>query len=333
VPHHPLVSVCIPTWNRAAILTDAIVSALNQEGVDLEVVVGDNASDDDTVAVVEKLAAADNRVRLNRNDANYGCYPNCAELLRVALGTHIKFLMSDDVLRPGALARMVPQLDDPKVKLVSSGLNFVDPNLQPVEQPWWTAPPVPTDARIPGVMFGDHCLVNAKNFAHCPSNVMFRRSDVVPEDFARFNGVFWFYSGDFATWLSLMARGDVVYLVDPAADLRLHPGQGSVYQGNGPLAHIEWLYLVAMSKGFGFLIDSEARRVALLQAMRNLIATVDLSSGDAWGPESLKALAFGLRLLAATARNNHIEELSDPADGQFSDLFRNFALYRELISS
>ena len=52
----PLVSVCVPTRNRARLLAEALRSALTQEGPELEVIVYDDASTDATRSVVEAVA-------------------------------------------------------------------------------------------------------------------------------------------------------------------------------------------------------------------------------------------------------------------------------------
>src|SRR4051812_45789746 len=79
------VSICIPTYNYAHYLGDAIRSACQQTYDELEVVVIDDASTDDTVALVEVLARSDARIRLVRTDRNLGLqanYTRCIELAK-----------------------------------------------------------------------------------------------------------------------------------------------------------------------------------------------------------------------------------------------------------
>src|SRR5262245_21593264 len=70
VAARPDVSVVIPTCNRSRLLALAIASVLEQRDVDLEVVVIDEASTDDTAAMVRRLA--DPRVRLIQHDVRRG---------------------------------------------------------------------------------------------------------------------------------------------------------------------------------------------------------------------------------------------------------------------
>lgn len=133
----PLVSVLIPCFRSARFLERSVRSALAQTIADLEVVIVDNASDDATWEVAQRLAAGDPRVRAHRNDANLGPVRNwrrCAELARGQLGG---LLFSDDWYQPEFLAEAVPLLrQDPGVGFAYSTVRvvFEDAALQPQGQ-------------------------------------------------------------------------------------------------------------------------------------------------------------------------------------------------------
>lgn len=94
----PLVSVGIPTFNRAATLQRALASVLGQDYPELEVVVSDNASADETREVCSQIAAGDPRVRYLRKPANCGPTENFMEVLRQARGEYFMWLGDDDWL-------------------------------------------------------------------------------------------------------------------------------------------------------------------------------------------------------------------------------------------
>jgi glycosyltransferase involved in cell wall biosynthesis len=96
----PAVSIVVPTYNRAATLERAVRSALEQTHADLEVVVSDNASTDGTAALLQRLAAADPRVRVVRHAANHGMVANIAGAASLARGDHVMLLADDDWLAP-----------------------------------------------------------------------------------------------------------------------------------------------------------------------------------------------------------------------------------------
>lgn len=107
----PRVSIVIPNYNYAHFLPAAISSALDQPGVDVDVLVIDNASTDDSVAVVEKISAEDSRVRLLRHEVNKGAIFSFNEGIRSIDGDYYVLLCSDDLLSRGSLARSVALLE------------------------------------------------------------------------------------------------------------------------------------------------------------------------------------------------------------------------------
>src|SRR5262249_35865883 len=129
----PLVSVLVPTFNRSGMLTQALESAVRQTHRTLEIVVADNASSDDTAAVVERMAAADARIRYVRHPVNLGYLGNIQFLLDAAAGEYVKFLMDDDVLLPNCVESLVrPCTADPSVGFATSKRTYVDRDLQPL---------------------------------------------------------------------------------------------------------------------------------------------------------------------------------------------------------
>ena len=103
--HRPAVSVCIPTFNGAGWIREAIESALAQDFRDLEVVVCDDASVDDTVELARQVD--DERVRVVANPGRVGMARNWNRCVRESNGAYIKFLMQDDRLAPACIGRML----------------------------------------------------------------------------------------------------------------------------------------------------------------------------------------------------------------------------------
>lgn len=100
-----LVSVIVPAFNAAPYVTSAVTSALNQTYPDVEIIVVDDASSDETVEAVRALK--DDRVRLICHDRNYG--PGAARNTGVeaARGRWIAFLDADDQMQRDRLQRLV----------------------------------------------------------------------------------------------------------------------------------------------------------------------------------------------------------------------------------
>ncbi|MFC4357717.1 glycosyltransferase family 2 protein [Halobium salinum] len=103
------ISVVIPTHNREDVVGHAIDSALNQTMTDIEVVVVDDASTDDTRAVVE--AYDDDRLTYVRHDVNRGGSAARNSGIERSTGEYVAFLDSDDEWRADKLSRQIGRLE------------------------------------------------------------------------------------------------------------------------------------------------------------------------------------------------------------------------------
>lgn len=131
----PLLSVVIPTYNHGRFLHQSVRSTLDQGVDDIEVVVLDNASIDETAEVMTSLVA-DQRVRYIRNRYNYGPGFNWGNGLQVASGRYIAFLSADDYFNPGHLTRLLSVLQArPDIAVGYSSITWVDGDGQPMNQP------------------------------------------------------------------------------------------------------------------------------------------------------------------------------------------------------
>lgn len=119
------VSVIIPTYNRAASITQAVSSVLAQRYANLEVIVVDDGSTDQTKEVVSALA--DPRVRYIAHERNRGAAAARNTGLKQALGRYIAFQDSDDEWLPEKLDRQVEVLEhgDHQVGMVHTGFSRV----------------------------------------------------------------------------------------------------------------------------------------------------------------------------------------------------------------
>lgn len=103
----PRVSVVIPCFNYAAYVADAVRSATTQTGVEVEVIVIDDASTDRSAEIVERISARDRRVTVVRQPSNSGPVATFNRGLDLASGEYLVRLDADDILTPGSLARSV----------------------------------------------------------------------------------------------------------------------------------------------------------------------------------------------------------------------------------
>lgn len=95
---YPLITIGIPTRNRSSLLKVCIESAFAQTYQNIEVLVSDNASTDDTLAVLESMD--DSRLRVLANQQNIGAAENFAQCIRAAKGDYLVLVSDDNSLDP-----------------------------------------------------------------------------------------------------------------------------------------------------------------------------------------------------------------------------------------
>ncbi|MEA5602815.1 glycosyltransferase family 2 protein [Nostoc sp. UHCC 0252] len=105
----PLVSVVIPTYNRPNYLKQAIASAIQQTYQNIEIIVSDNCSSEDTQAVVASFD--DSRIRFWRHQQNVGMFANQQHGFKMARGKYVASLHDDDIWNEDFLAKLVPILE------------------------------------------------------------------------------------------------------------------------------------------------------------------------------------------------------------------------------
>jgi glycosyltransferase involved in cell wall biosynthesis len=104
-----LVSVVIPTYNRAAYLRFALQSVVAQSYRNLEIIICDNASPADPTAIVAEFG--DPRIRLHRNATNLGPTPNTLMGVAMATGEYVAILGDDDIWQPDFIATLLAPLE------------------------------------------------------------------------------------------------------------------------------------------------------------------------------------------------------------------------------
>ena len=97
----PLVSIGIPTYERADRLRRALSSAQAQTHRHLEIVISDNGSADETASICRAAAADDPRIRYLRREQNQGSTVNFNTLFEACRGDYVLLLADDDWLDPG----------------------------------------------------------------------------------------------------------------------------------------------------------------------------------------------------------------------------------------
>ena len=118
-----LVSVIIPTFNRQYIVEKSIRSVLNQSTTDLELIIVDDHSTDETVNVISKIE--DSRIRIITLSSNHGaCYARNIGV-KAAKGKYIAFQDSDDIWLTNKLEEQIKFIEDSSADFVFPGMKRI----------------------------------------------------------------------------------------------------------------------------------------------------------------------------------------------------------------
>jgi glycosyltransferase involved in cell wall biosynthesis len=124
----PLIRVVIPTHNRAFVIHEALGTVRRQTFADFEVIVVDDGSTDDTVAVVQRIAAEEPRIRLLRVPHGGVAKARNAGIQEEGAHEYVAFLDSDDLWLPSHLDRAMQILgNQPEVGVFFSRVDVSDP--------------------------------------------------------------------------------------------------------------------------------------------------------------------------------------------------------------
>lgn len=108
----PLVSVCIPTFNREKIIAHTLESVINQSYKNIEIIISDNCSTDGTFEILKKYSEKDTRIKLFKMNENKGPVENWKNCFVNSSGQFIKYLWSDDYIDTDFIEKAVNALKD-----------------------------------------------------------------------------------------------------------------------------------------------------------------------------------------------------------------------------
>jgi len=129
------VSVGVPVFNGQNYLRECLDSLVAQTYSNLEIVICDNASTDDTEQICLDYASSDPRIRYHRNPTNLGALANYNRTFDLASGKYFKWAAHDDLCSETLIEKCVDILQsDPACVLAFSSIRFVDPEGKLIRQ-------------------------------------------------------------------------------------------------------------------------------------------------------------------------------------------------------
>ena len=296
----PMISVIVPNYNHARFLPQRLESVLGQTREDLEVIILDDCSTDESREVIRSYAENDGRIRFCFNDTNSGStFRQWGKGIAQAQGDCVWLAESDDWAEPDLLERLGGVLDsNPGVAIAfcDSTIHFEDVGEEMLASAYlrsrvphadrWFA----RDALVDGAEFAREALFHFCAIVNA-SATLIRRSALasmggVPADMR--------LAGDWMTYARLCERGKIAYIASPLNHNRAHANT------------------VRMTVGRTFRYVDEVYRVRRCIQSRSAVAMDVRCQGhgeffDEWSER------IGVRTLGASLRAVARGTLCDPA--------------------
>ncbi|MGB9179720.1 MAG: glycosyltransferase family A protein [Pyrinomonadaceae bacterium] len=235
---YPKVSVIVPNYNHARYLSERLDSILDQTYNDLELIILDDASTDDSCRILTRYYARP-RVRILVNDRNSGsAFPQWNRGISLSKGEYIWIAESDDLADPHFLETLIPLLDEnPGIGVAYCQSRLI--NLESVnvgDSLNWTSDLDPERWKSDFINNGRDEISKYliyKNTIPNASAVVTRRSTlskVLPVDTS------FKLCGDWMHWGRVLLQTDLAYVAEPLNHWRLESSNSRLY----PPGVIEW---------------------------------------------------------------------------------------------
>lgn len=128
VGEKPLVSILCPTYNAENFLWNTLISIIEQDYDNMEIVVSDDCSTDATVDIARRFADLHpHKIVLSINERNLGITRNCNAALALCRGKYIAFFAGDDLMYPGKISAQVLAMEsDPDCSMTYHSVDILD---------------------------------------------------------------------------------------------------------------------------------------------------------------------------------------------------------------
>ncbi len=203
----PKVSVIVPAYRCEATIEQSVRSALSGTVADIEVVAVNDASDDDTAAILDALMREDARVRVITLAENGGAANARNVGVREARADRIAFLDSDDLWEPDKLERQLAAMDETGAALLFTAARCIDGDGNPTGKVFR----VPKTVTADRLLFGNDIVT---------STVLLRRETALAHPMERSD-----LHEDLICWYRILRDGNTAAGIDaPLARYRVTKG-------------------------------------------------------------------------------------------------------------
>lgn len=269
----PLVSILIPTYNRPVYFKQALMSAITQSYQNIEIIISDDSTNDEVQKIAWRYCKKfPNRIKYYKNKINKGGRLNFQSAFERANGEYINYLMDDDLFHPHKVEKMMHYFmkdEEQKITLVTSYRQPIGANGEPLADFPFTKKRFDRDTIVDGIEASNSIILES-NWIGEPTTPLFRKKDLI-EPFGHFCRSQYYSAVDMASWLSLLARGDLVYIADTLSYLRLHDSNIGKDARLKVKSAYDWIHILFHSPKYKVLEQSKD----VLQSMKDYLCFID----------------------------------------------------------
>ncbi|MDR3133120.1 MAG: glycosyltransferase [Prevotellaceae bacterium] len=206
----PLVSICIPSYNAEKFVGDTIRSVLAQTCPNLEIIVCDDCSKDNTLQIVKSFA--DPRISVYVNEQNLGSSGNYNRALSYAKGKYVKLLCADDLITPDCIEKQVRAFEENESKdivMVTAGKRVINENGKPI-----------FSKNFPGKGFVEGKTAIRRSVRYGTNifgepGLPLLRTDVLHQTAGVTEDKYYTYCNDFDLWCKILLHGNLFVIREP----------------------------------------------------------------------------------------------------------------------
>lgn len=313
-----MVSICLPTYNSGATILDTLDSILGQTYRNLEVLVLDNASTDDTLRRVR--SRSDKRIVVHENATNIGAEGNFTRAIDLASGKYTAIYHADDLYDVRIVEKQVAVFDQyPAVGAVFTEADKIDESgrlIGHIQKPAGLTANQLTYS-FPEVF---RATLRDSNQLVCPSAML--RTEIYQNEIHRYRSDLFGSSADLDVWFRVLLRHQIAILPEKLVQYRISTDQGSnainrQRVGRADFFRVMDYYLADRKLGLQYTSDDMKRYGWLQRTDRviramNLCIQNDFSSanglcGDLYTWDAVEAATHSLRGLQTFLLGNLVK--------------------------
>ncbi len=121
-----IITICIPMFNESEWIGETLSAVLQQSYTEFNLLISDNASTDESAAIVSKLIAGDERCSLNRNISNIGVWDNFKLLLNKTTTEYVAFVGAHDIISRDYIETLLPIAQNKRRNVAAIGKIIAD---------------------------------------------------------------------------------------------------------------------------------------------------------------------------------------------------------------